>query len=382
MDERNAFIEAWQKQEHPVAELCRQFGISRKTGYKWLDRYDQGGRVALEDRSRAPMERPHAIGTAIAEAIVALREKHPLWGARKIRAVLQRDKPHKPWPAASTIGELLLRQGLIQQRRTKRRTPPYTAPLAHAGAPNQVWCADFKGWFRCGDGSRCDPLTITDAYSRYLLRCRAVPKADTVHVRAVFEAVFRECGMPEAIRTDNGAPFASRAPAGLSRLGMWWIQLGIRQERIDAGHPEQNGRHERMHKTLKAETAEPPCATLSQQQQAFHDFEREYNQQRPHEALAYQTPAEVYCRSPRGYPSRLPELEYPPGVLYRRISQKGDLQWKGRKVFVSEVLDKQSVGLLEVDEDLYEVYYGPQFLGWMDGAERVFVVEKPKARWK
>jgi len=382
LDERNSFIDAWQKQAQTIAELCRQFGISRKTGYKWLDRYDQGGRAALEDRSRAPVKRPHAISPATADSIVALRQKHPLWGARKIRAVLQREQPHKPWPAASTIGELLLQQGLIQQRRTKRRTPPYTEPLAHAAAPNQVWCADFKGWFRCGDGSRCDPLTITDAYSRYLLRCRAVPKTDTVNVRAVFEAVFRECGMPEAIRTDNGAPFASRAPAGLSRLGMWWIQLGIRQERIDAGHPEQNGRHERMHKTLKAETAQPPRATLSQQQRAFHEFEREYNQQRPHQALAYRTPAEVYSASPRCYPSRLPELEYPPGVLHRRISQKGDLNWKHQKVFLSEVLERQTVGLLEVDDDLYEVYYGPQLLGWMDGAERVFVVEKPKSRWK
>jgi hypothetical protein len=241
-----------------------------------------------------------------------------------------------------------------------------------------VWCADYKGWFYCADGTRCDPLTISDAFSRYLLRCRAVPKTDGVEAQAVFEAVFREYGLPEAIRTDNGPPFASKAPAGLSRLAMWWLRLGIRHERIEPGCPAQNGRHERMHQTLKQETASPPQANLRQQQQAFQRFEREYNQERPHEALQYRTPAALYMASARVYPSRLPELEYPPGVHLRRISQQGSVKWKGARAFVSEVLAREYVGLLEVQDQLFEVYYGPLFLGWLEaaGTEPVFVVDR------
>jgi len=274
------------------------------------------------------------------------------------------------------MGALLEREGLTHPRRPRRRTPRYSEPLAHAQAANQVWCADYKGWFYCGDGQRCDPLTISDAFSRYLLRCRAVPKTDGMQAHAVFEAVFREHGLPEAIRTDNGPPFASKAPAGLSRLSMWWLRLGIRHERIEPGHPEQNGRHERMHQTLKQETASPPRGNLRQQQQAFQRFQREYNEERPHEALEYRTPAEFYAASARVYPSRLPELEYVPGVHLRRISQQGSVKWKGGRAFVSEVLAREQVGLLEVEEDFLEVYYGPLLLGWLDATEAVFVADK------
>src|SRR5713226_4239189 len=203
LERRNEFIDRWLAEQERFSELCESFGISRKTGYKWIERYDQGGRGALADRSRAPQRHPQEIGEQTAARIIAARQQHPSWGARKLRKVLRDEKPEQTWPAASSIGELLKRQGLIVARRKRRRTPPYTQPLAHAQAPNQVWCADFKGWFLCQDGERCDPLTISDAYSRYLLRCRAVAKTDGVHVRAIFEAVFRECGLPEAIRTDN-----------------------------------------------------------------------------------------------------------------------------------------------------------------------------------
>jgi len=233
---------------------------------------------------------------------------------------------------------LLHREGLVQARRLRRRTPPYSEPLAHAAAPNQLWCADFKGWFVCGNGERCDPLTISDAFSRYLLRCRAVEKTDGVHVRGIFEAVFRECGLPEAIRTDNGPPFAGPAPAGLSRLGMWWLRLGIRHERIAPGHPEQNGRHERMHQTLKQETAMPPASSLRRQQESFICFEREYNQQRPHEALGNQTPASCWVASTRGYPPRLPEPEFPETCRLRKVGESGLMKWKNRPVFLSKVL--------------------------------------------
>jgi transposase InsO family protein len=380
LQERNEFITEWLKRDKPVAELSRIYGISRKTAYKWLERFKEEGRAGLAERSHAPHLSPQAINESTAARIVAEREQRPTWGARKILQSLRRQKPAHPWPAASSIGELLKREGLIHARRRRRKTPPSSEPLAHAAAPNQVWCADFKGWFRCGDGERCDPFTVTDACSRYLLRCQATEKSDGVHVRAVMEAAFREYGLPEAIRTDNGAPFASRAPGGLSRLSMWWLQLGIRHERIEPGHPEQNGRHERMHRTLKQEAASPPAANRRRQQQAFAEFERIYNRERPHEALEWRTPAEVYTASTRAFPARLPELEYPPGVHLRRISQQGSLKWHCERTFLSEVLARQTVGLLETDDDFFEVYYGPLLIGWFDGREHVFEPEQPCPR--
>jgi putative transposase len=316
----------------------------------------------------------------VAAAVIEERQKHPRWGARKLRAALERRVGKVRWPAASSIGNLLRREGLIVSPTRRHRTPPWTEPLQHAGAPNLVWCADFKGWFVCGDGSRCDPLTTTDAYSRFLLRCRSAAKTDGLHVRALFEAMFQEYGLPEAIRTDNGPPFASPAPGGVSRLWMWWMHLGIRHERIEAGHPEQNGRHERMHRTLKAETANPPQASLRQQQIAFERFEQEYNFERPHEALGNCTPGQLYTRSTRSYPRRLPELEYPAGAVLRRISQQGSLKWGGERTFVSEVLGHENVGLVEIEKDLYEVYYGMLLLGWFEAAQLVFIRDRAPAR--
>lgn len=378
VDERRSFIEAWKQEEEDFAELCRRYGISRQTGYKWTKRFAEEGEAGLEELSRAPQHCPHAISEPTREALLQLRREHPRWGPRTLRAVLQARQPEQTWPAASSIGELLSRESLTHRRRRRRRTPRYSEPLAHAQGSNQVWCADYKGWFYCGNGQRCDPLTITDAYSRYLLRCRAVAKTDGVEAQAVFEATFREFGMPEAIRTDNGPPFASPAPAGLSRLSMWWMRLGIRHERIEPGCPEQNGRHERMHQTLKQETASPPAANLRRQQQSFERFQREYNEERPHQALNYQPPAKLYTASARPYPSRLPELEFVSGVHLRRISQQGSVKWKCGRAFVSEVLARESVGLLEVDEALFEVYYGKLLLGWLDasGPAPVFAADR------
>jgi transposase InsO family protein len=380
LDERLEFIEAWLKQELSFVDLCVRFGIAPKTGYKWLQRFKESGKAGLEDRSRAPHSHPQAKQQSVVEAAIEVREQHPTWGPRKIQERLQRQSPEDQPPAASSIGEWLRRRGLVVERRHRRKTPPQSEPLAHAGGPNAVWCADFKGHFQCGDGVRCDPLTATDAFSRYLLRCRAVDKADGPHVRAVFEAMFRECGLPDAIRTDNGPPFASTAPGGLSRLSMWWLRLGIRHERIEPGCPQQNGRHERMHRTLKAETANPPRANLRQQQLAFERFTEEYNCQRPHEALAYRTPAEVYTPSSRLYRPGKEQLIYPEGVAFRRISQQGSLKWKCERTFLSEVLAREVVGLLEIDDQLFEVYYGPKLLGWFDGTSHVFEAEKRPPR--
>jgi transposase InsO family protein len=228
----------------------------------------------------------------------------------------------------------------------RRKTPPYTDPLQHAKKPNQVWSVDFKGWFRYGDGDRCDPFTTTDALSRKVLCLQATQKTDGVHVKGVMEATFRKWGLPDGIRSDNGSPFASRAPGGLSRLSMWWLQLGIRHERIDPGCPQQNGRHERMHRVLKQETANPPKANRRRQQEAFAAFQREYNDERPHEALEWKTPSDLYLPSARPYPARLPDLEYPQGVHLRRIPQQRSLKWKCERTFFSEVLARQTVGLL------------------------------------
>ena len=368
LDEKQSFINEWNLDQVSLAELCRRYEISRQTGYKWLARYQREGEAGLEERSRAPLDHPQAMSPRVRQRLVELRSRHPSWGPRKLRAYLQRQAPKIVWPAASSIGDLLRREGLAHPRRRRKRTPPYTEPLKHAEAPNQLWCADFKGWFLTQDGTRCDPLTITDAYSRYLLRCCVVPRTDGQHAWAVFEAAFREFGLPDAIRTDNGSPFASRAPAGLSQLSMKWLRLGIRHERIAPGQPQQNGRHERMHQTLKQETASPPEQNLRRQQLAFLRFQKEYNQTRPHEALQYETPASRYVASERRFPAKLPDLQYPEGAHLRRVSHHGDVKVGGVNMFVSSLLRWEVVGLLEREQnpDWLEVYYGPLLIGWMD----------------
>src|ERR1017187_2062854 len=291
MEEKLRFVFEYDRDEQTMTELCRQFEVSRETGYVWLRRYRQHGLEGLLKLNRAPERHPNQTAAAIEQAVLELRQAHMRWGPRKLKRILERDQAGRGWPATSTMGEIVKRAGLVVERRKRHKTEPYTEPLAHAVESNCVWCADFKGWFRAGDGTRIDPLTITDACSRYLLRCQAVEKTDTERVRAIFEAAFREYGLPGAIRTDNGAPFASSAVGGLSRLAVWWIKLGIVPERIQAGHPEQNGRHERMHRTLKLDLR--PAQDWRGQQRELDRFRHDYNQVRPHEALAMQTPASV-----------------------------------------------------------------------------------------
>jgi putative transposase len=311
----------------------------------------------LVERSRAVHRHRNQTPEEIEQMVLELRQAHMRWGPRKLKRVLERDEPGRAWPAASTIGELLKREGLVVARKKRVRTAPYTAPLAHADGANRVWCADFKGWFRTGDGERIDPLTISDAHSRYLLRCQAVEKTDTARVQSIFEAAFREYGMPTAIRTDNGVPFASSAVAGLSRLAVWWIKLGIVPERIAAGHPEQNGRHERMHRTLKQETAQPPAANRRKQQRALDRFRREYNQVRPHEALQMRTPEAVYAPSERKFPACVPAPDYPESMLVRSVRRRGHFRWQKHEVFLSEVLWGERVGLLPVDDRWFTIYF-------------------------
>jgi transposase InsO family protein len=357
MEEKIRFVFEYERDEWTMSELCQRFNIARETGYVWLRRYREHGLPGLVELDRDPRRHANQTAVEVERAVLDLRQAHMRWGPRKLKHVLERDQPTRPWPAASTIGDLLKREGLVVARKKRRKTAPYSEPLAHADGPNRVWCADFKGWFRTGDGERIDPLTISDAHSRYLLRCQAVAKTNTERTRAIFEAAFREYGLPAAIRTDNGAPFASSALAGLSRLAVWWMKLGIVPERIAAGHPEQNGRHERMHRTLKQETAQPAAANRRAQQRAFDRFRQEYNEQRPHEALEMKTPAAVYTPSAREYPARLPEPEYPDSMLVRSVRHQGQMRWKKQDVFLTEVLWGERVGLLPVDERWFTIYF-------------------------
>ena len=355
MEEKVRFVLEYERDEETMGELCARFGVSRETGYVWLRRYQRKGVAGLVEKNRAPQSHPNQTGAEVERAILELRQAHMRWGPRKLKRILERDQPGRRWPAASTIGEIIQRAGLVVARKKRRRTEPYGEPLAHANASNRVWCADFKGWFRSGDGTRIDPLTISDAWSRYLLRSQAVEKADTERVRAVFEAAFREYGLPEAIRTDNGPPFASTTVGGLSRLAVWWIKLGIVPERIQAGHPEQNGRHERMHRTLKQEVKTAP--DWRAQQRELDRFRRDYNEVRPHEALQMQTPASVYEPSPRAYPSRVAEVEYPDTMQVVTVQSHGWFAWKKRSIFLSQVLWGERVGLEPVGDGLFTVYF-------------------------
>jgi len=371
VEERARFVVEYESGEWTMAELCRHYGISRKSGYKIVARWEQAGADGLEDRSRAPQRHPNQTAEEIAAAVLAVRRAHMRWGPRKLRRWLEDRYPGQAWPAPSTIGALLQREGLVHARRLRRKTPPYSEPFAAADQANAVWCADFKGWFRTGDGERIDPLTMSDAHSRYLLRCQAVGKTDTAAARAICEAAFREYGLPLAMRTDNGPPFASRAVAGLSQLSLYWMKLGIVPERIQPGHPEQNGRHERMHRTLQAETASPPEANRRRQQTAFDRFRREYNQERPHEALGQRPPAALYAASPRRYPDRLPQPEYDSDLLVRHVYPHGQFFWKNNDVFLSKVLAGERIGLGALDERYWCVYFGAFPIAYFDSVELV-----------
>ena len=366
MDQRIRFVLDVQRAEFSKAQCCRRYGISRPTGDKWLERYSTGGPAAMIDLSRAPHQHPNQVPEELAAMIISLRKQYPRWGPKKLQVLIQRRYGGIVPPACSTIGEILRRAGLTAPRRKRHRTPPYTQPFGDCNASNDVWCIDFKGHFTTGDGRRCDPLTITDAFSRHLLRVQAVEKTDGVTVWPLLEAAFREFGLPRAIRSDNGSPFASRALGGLSRLSVQWLMLGIQPERIEPGHPEQNGRHERMHRTLKAETANPPSPNLRAQQKAFDAFREEFNFVRPHEALGQRTPASVYTVSPREYLGPT-EPDYGDHCEVRCVRRGGEIKWQGKRVYVSQLLAGLPVGLIQIGDRRWEVRFCEYLLGHLDG---------------
>ena len=380
MEQRLAFVVEWLKHECSMAELCRSFGISRQTGYELVARYETDGVDALKPRSRTPQHHPNAIDEAVCAAVIRAKARHPSWGPKKLGPL--EDEPEQikaQWPVASTRGAILARAGLtVPRHRPRAHVPAWTQPFGTVQQANDTWCADFKGWFRTGDGVRCDPLTISDAHSRLLVRCQALHHGiETQYVQPVFDAAFREYGLPLHVRTDNGSPFASVGAGGLSRLAVWWIKLGITPERIDAGRPSQNGRHERFHRTLKAATAHPPAATIRAQQRCFDAFRAEYNHQRPHEALGQQPPMSWYAPSPRAYPRRLQEPSYAEAAQVRRVRHNGEIRWSSGTIYLSHLLVGEPVGIYEA-ADGWLVRYGPVELGLLDPANNRLREAKPR----
>jgi putative transposase len=378
MEERMRFVMAVERQQEPFAAICRSFGVSRRVGYKWVGRYRNEGVEGLKDRSRAPLHHPQALPEEIAQRCIAVRRAHPSWGPVKVQAWLEEHRAQTQWPAASTIGELFDRDGLTVKRRLRRRSPPSTAPFAQCTAANDVWCIDFKGWFVTGDGARCEPLTLSDAHSRYLLRCQALARSDTDHVWPVLDAAFREFGLPLRLRSDNGSPFASCGAGGLSQLSVKLIKAGVVPERIAPGKPQQNGRLERLHLTLLQDTAKPPAPTLREQLKRLRRFQRIYNDERPHQALGNQTPAKHYAVSPRRFDGILREPIYSADHAVRRVRHNGEIRWQGNTIYISAALIGEPVGLIENVDGGWMVCYGPILLGLI--AHRADRLRKPKNR--
>ena len=367
--ERMRFIECHAAGEETTAELCRQFGISRKTAYKLIGRYKADGEAGLFDVSRAPHHHPNAIPRQVADRIVEAKRERPTWGPKKIVARLRSIEPEVSWPSPSTASGILDRAGLVRRRKRRRTATSWGEPFAHAQSPNDVWSIDLKGWFRTGDGRRIDPLTAQDAMSRYLLVCDGLDRATGPEVKRSLERAFREYGLPRVIRTDNGAPFASVGLGSLTPLSAWWIKLGIVPERIEPGHPEQNGRLERLHKTLKAETARPPRANRRRQRRALDGFRHSYNNERPHEALGQRPPSLLYTPSFRPYPDRISSPDYGTGVTVRSVRSNGEIKWKGDLVYVSASLKGEPVGLVQMDEKTWSIQFGPLLIGTLNDVE-------------
>lgn len=364
IDERKKFIEeALCTNRHmSFIDLCENYNISTKTGYKWLSRFKKNGEKGLENLSRAPFSQPNQISSEVALTVIAIRQQFPKWGPKKIRIELVNHYSQLPTPSESSIGNILNRNNLSNDR-IYRRHVAQTAPLSECKEPNDTWMYDFKGWFRTGDGQICEPLTVTDGFSRYLLHCQHMPRKRGCDVWKELEKLFYEYGLPKKLRSDNGPPFASLAVGRLSSIAIKLIKLGVTPEWIDPGCPEQNGRHERFHLTLKNEAATPPALTLSLQQEKFIQFQKYYNQRRYHEALNQQTPVSVYKPSQRTWNGKFKAIEYPSHYEIRKVCAGGLISWKGTDFFISEMLRGEYIGLTEIEMGLMGVYFGPVLLG-------------------
>jgi putative transposase len=366
MDQKIKMIGNWLSGEYSITELSRIHEVSRKTLYKWIERYEADRDGGLQERSRRPLRMPRATPAELVAEILASKSRHEHWGPRKLLAWLRSHQPEESWPASSTMSLILKRHGMVHVRRKRHHTPPYSQPFLKSNQPNEVWCADFKGQFRLGAGGLCYPLTLTDSYSRYLLGCWGLEHPAYSPTRSYFELAFREYGLPSAIRTDNGVPFASVGLGGLSSLAVWFIKLGICPERIDKGHPEQNGRHERMHRTLKSEAISPSRKNMKGQQRVFDRFRASYNDDRPHEALGQRTPASIYRSSAREYPAKLPGAEYPENFSVRQVKRGGGFKWRNQELYLSQALSGELIGLKEIDTGLRKIYFSFYPVGILD----------------
>lgn len=363
MEQRVQFIRDWRSARLTIADLCALYDISRKTGYKWIERYIEEGPDGLLERSHVAQTVHNKTLPEVEQAILAMRLAHPSWGPKKLLHKLGQRQPRLVLPGRSTVADILSRNGLITQRPRRRTIGHPGKPTQQILLPNDCWSADFKGQFRTGDGLYCYPLTVTDNYSRFLLECQALAGTQLEPSKIVFTRLFKQYGLPRRIRTDNGVPFASHTLGRLSRLSAWWVRLGIFPEFIEPGKPQQNGKHERMHRTLKDETTKPPAANSRAQQRKFNAFKREFNEERPHEALDMNTPAQLYQPSNRPMPDKLPPLEYPDRFEVRYVSANGGIRWKQQWVNVTTALIGEYVGLEEIDDGLWDVYFGPLKLG-------------------
>lgn len=367
MQQRVLFIADYLRQQSSITELCVHYGISRKTGYKWIQRYEQSGIEGLAEQSSKPVTCATQTPYHIEQAIIKLRQHYQCTpGAKKILTLLAQQYPDEDIPSKSTIYNILGRAGLIKSRRRKRRVSAYPQPFAPVTELNELWSVDYKGQFKLRNGQWCYPLTVMEHQSRFLCGCDALKGPRLKDTKLSFIRLFKEYGMPRRIRSDNGIPFASTARGGLSQLSLWWIKLGILPERIEPGKPQQNGRHERMHRTLKQACTRPPSPSMRSQQKRFDDFCEEYNNQRPHESLQQKTPASQYRSSPRVYPRRLPKLDYPSYYEVRKVSSSGVVYWRNKLVYISHLLKDENVGLEEIDNGIWHVYFGPVKLGQFD----------------
>src|SRR3990167_10903725 len=370
IEQKMLFISDWLKDEFSFKDLCNRYQVSRKTGYALVNRYNLEGADAFQQKSRIRHYHPNAITDEIKSIVIATKQRYPNWGPVKLRDWLEINYPDGSWPASSTIGDCLKKHGLVKLRHKRRRVPAHSAPLVHCNAVNQVWSADFKGQFRLGNkGNYCYPLTISDNFSRYLLACHGLLSPNTEEAILLFEKIFYEYGLPYAIRTDNGQPFAGLGIGGLTRLSIWWLKLGIIPERIEPGCPEQNGRHERMHRTLKDSTAKPSKENFKDQQKCFDDFKEEYNHQRSHQALDGKRPGDVYARSLRFMPNKLEEIYYPDNFEVRKVRTNGQIKCFGKKYFISELLRREPIGLEMIDEKKAIIYFSKAKLGMIDAKE-------------
>jgi transposase InsO family protein len=366
MDQKIQLIAEWEQEQSSITDLSKKYGVSRKTIYKWCSRYEDRGVDGLKDQSKTPKHSPNKTADAIVTLIIDEKLKNRKRGPKKIYYQLKQQYPGLDLPVPSTISHWLKKNGLVNRRKRRVKVPPYTEPFMMAQAPNDIWSADYKGQFYTQDNRVCYPLTISDNYSRYLLKCVGLPGPRYLLTRDIFEKAFREYGLPDAIRVDNGTPFTGQCAGGLSRLSIWWIQLGIKPERIDKGCPQQNGRHERMHRTLKLEAIVSQTSTMKEQQKMFDRFLYDYNNHRPHESLNNEPPANYYKKSSRPYVEKIPPIEYDAGYTVRRVRYNGYFRFDGDMFYLTDLLYKQSIALKEFDDGQWKIYYSFLPIGILD----------------